>query len=151
MTAVAATLLVMLASRPGPEIVERIVEVPVEAAGTTAGQDDRGVSQPPSLPAAPERAPVAEGSPGSQRRWAAYRRSSAAPYCQLLDRVLQRGLDAWETPAADPTKDWIEWSPSDWEMASDPMASREMLQSLLSEPGPDGPLPPPGPNRPSTL
>jgi hypothetical protein len=103
------------------------------------------------LPVAPERAPMAEGFPGSQRRWAAYRPPSAAPYCQLLDRVLQRGLDAWEAPAADPTKDWIDWSPSNWEMASDPMASREMLHSLLNEPGPDGPLPPPGPNRPSTL
>lgn len=137
MTTVAAVLLVMLVSRPGPQIVE--VPVPVEAAPRAAPPEDRDVAPAPSSAAAKTRKLVKDAS---RRSWIGYREPAAAPYPQLLAAELE-GRFTWEPPAAG--------SAEDWQMARAPLSCRQLLEKLLNEPGPDNPLAPPPDSQPSTF
>ena len=64
MTALAASLLLMLVTRPGPQIVERIVEVPVQAApGGGQAASDPGSLLAGEKSGPPWPGPLAAGSP----------------------------------------------------------------------------------------
>jgi len=66
MTAAAASLLVIVAARPGPQIVERIVEVPVPAApGSGQGGSDARSLLAGAKSGHPWPGPLAAGSPSS--------------------------------------------------------------------------------------
>jgi hypothetical protein len=139
MTTVAATLLVALLVQPQPEIVERLIEVPSErpnraVAGIDdrrAGASDRSERQPsPSpqeftVPAPPPgRLVSVYDGPRGQADWTLL--PAKAPYAQLRDQVLARGLDWW-TPS--PIRS------SDPERAAAPATYRNVLESLLGQPG----------------
>jgi len=89
MSAVAATLLVVLVARPEPRVIERIVRLPAEpqvVVGTPAG----AVVAPTN---ASER--LEEAERGGAERPAHDRRTGDGDYLSLRDRVLARGIDSW--------------------------------------------------------
>lgn len=101
MTAVAATLLVMLLARPEPSVVERIriVKMPVEPKGSAAPKDEspsapHRVASKPGEPTAspPEDDPNWPSYPG----WASLR--TRASDLERLDRMLAQDADPWARP-----------------------------------------------------
>jgi hypothetical protein len=108
MTALAASLLIMLVNRPEPRVIERIVRVPVERAAEIpvpqlAGQDERALESEPAF------------SPA--RRQTAYGES----YLHSRDQVLAFGLDSWMRTVP----------PSTASSAEPPASYRELRESLL--------------------
>lgn len=112
MTAVAACLLVLLASRPEPKVIERIVRVPINtrpenmADGQSAVTKRQTVGEPRA--ARPERPP---------------REIRTAKYLELRDRVLALGLDDWT-----PTN-----RSSESRAGPPPDNCRELLKRMLRE------------------
>ncbi|MBC8875711.1 MAG: hypothetical protein H8E44_40305 [Planctomycetes bacterium] len=112
MTAVAATLLIMLAMRPEPTVIEkvRIVKVPVAPPDTdddraaldaTNAKTDSEPSQPRSVSPGPtpdsllDNGRLAAAAPGwPQPDWETARVRS--PWPSLRNEILTKGLDAWE-------------------------------------------------------
>lgn len=98
MSALAATLLVMLISRP-PRVVERVVRVPMPAATVSD-------SQPPA-PSSATATPTSRLPPAGQyvarelprRAIDADRQHSPPAYLDLRDRVLAMGIETWTSPA----------------------------------------------------
>jgi hypothetical protein len=131
MTTVAATLLVMLASRPGRQVAGG----PGEAARPAASQEKTETVAKPSHEATPTRSEPAARTPAASHPPKLSRRAPAAPYPQLRDKVMEQGFDAWETPPAG--------SEEDWQMAHAPLSSRELLDRLLNEARPSNPPPSP--------
>jgi hypothetical protein len=108
MTALAASLLVMLVNRPGPQVVERIVRVPVERPAAVADSPHIERDQP-TLETGLASSPA--------RRYAAFGES----YLHARDQVLAFGLDSW-----------MRSNPSAAASSSEPPASyRELRESLL--------------------
>lgn len=134
MTSVAVTLLVMLASRAGPQIAGD----PGGAAPPVAPEERREIPAKPSPEATPARSELAVQTVALSHHPKRSRRPPAAPYPQLLDKVMAQGLDAWETPSAGAIEDW--------QMARAPLCSRdELLNPLLNEARPVNS--PPSPTR----
>lgn len=112
MTAVAACLLALLASRPEPKVIERIVRVPVNtsveniAGGQNAVAERQAAEE--SHVARPERPP---------------REIRTAKYLELRDRVLALGLDDWTTTNGS----------SENRADSPPDNYRELLKRMLRE------------------
>lgn len=81
MTALAASLLVMLVNRPEPQVIERIVRVPAAAsraiASPPAGLDRQAIESQPPVSTAP-------GRP-----------AFGAAYLHARDQALAFGLDSW--------------------------------------------------------
>jgi len=145
MTAVAATLLAVLVTLPGSQVVERVVPVRPELNGAAPSQADRRpatpANQPPGQATAGNDAAGSEGlkllpawpfgSIVSRSDWAQRRLDgvelSAAGYALSPDGVRENGPGAAKkktgTHAEDPT------------MASPPAAYRELLDKLLKESG----------------
>ena len=113
-SALAATLLVMLVVRPGPQVVERIVEVPVPGEASGKGH---------SLPRNIDRS-----VPGALSPALASYPTSPDSYHKVLERVLQHGLDAWKPPAGDGAT----------ATAAAPVTYRELLETMLQEPARSG-------------
>ncbi|MGH7140975.1 MAG: hypothetical protein ACREHD_35030 [Pirellulales bacterium] len=114
MTAVAASLLLLLALRPAPQVVERIVRVPMP------------VSPPNTTDVHPRAAPSAAVPIAAEQPAAARRLPPDAPapvYLDLRDRVLAMGLDSFSPPGA----------PSDERPDSQPANYRDLLNSLLRD------------------
>jgi hypothetical protein len=96
MSAVAATLLMLLVSRPAPQVVERVVYLPAKPS-TGALTDPAmapGTDSPPSPPAIIKTAPR-DFSGGLLTFAASDRRPE---YLQLRDQVLAFGVDTWQKP-----------------------------------------------------
>lgn len=114
MTAVAASLLLLLALRPSPPVVERIVRVPTP------------VPPPPTADVHPS-AVLADAVPINVKQPEAprglQRNAPAAVYLDLRDRVLAMGLDSFSPPGA----------PSDERPDSQPANYRDLLNSLLRD------------------
>jgi hypothetical protein len=141
MSAVAATLLVMLLSRPGPQIVERFVERPAarpdaqetRQANDTAG--NRGEQQPVGWPDGQKDGVEPATEPASSvwvfNGWLSYPDGSKVfseasyPYLHLRDQVLARGIDAWPRPRSLPSQ---ELRPT-----SEPRSYRQLLDRWLEE------------------
>lgn len=97
MTALAASLLVMLALRPAPRVVERIVRAPVEAPPPHSSRGQ--VGQHPGDPLARERTGnwlAAEIAP----RWPRDKVVPGDSYLDVRDRVLAMGIDRWQDDVA---------------------------------------------------
>ena len=133
MTTVAATLLVMLASRPGPQIAAD----PGDAVSPTVAQENGQTPAKPSPEATPTRSERAARTAVLSHHPKRSRRPPAASYPQLLDKVMAQGLAAWEPPSAGALEDW--------QMARAPLSSRELLNRLLHEARPVNS--PPSPTR----
>jgi hypothetical protein len=108
MTAVAASLLIMLVNRPEPTVIERIVRVPVERAAEIpepqlAGQGERALESEPAFSPARPRAAFGES------------------YLHARDQVLAFGLDSWASTVP----------PSTASSAEPPASYRELRESLL--------------------
>jgi hypothetical protein len=113
MTAVAASLLIALALQPGPQVVEKVVQVPIPV------HRDVVPVQPPTN-RLPERAsspslPSAVSAPSQGRE-------QFARYFDLRDRVLAMGVENWASEA----------SPAD-DSGSPPSDYHQMLNRLLHE------------------
>jgi hypothetical protein len=106
MSALAASLLVMLSVRPEPQVVVRVVErvVPVSVA-PAAAESAPGAAQEQG------KAPGDEASPGRERvprDWLAWgalvvrpdRGSLGPSYPRLREQLLAHGVESWEYPAA---------------------------------------------------
>ncbi len=106
-SAVAASLLVALAMRWGPGSDNRVAQVPSPPQPTTAGLQPPAPSPTVTFQAASPRWPPARDA-----------------YHQLLARVLDRGLDAWRTPAGN----------GGTMTGAAPATYREMLGTLLESP-----------------
>lgn len=109
MTAVAAALLVALLNRPAPQIIERIVRVPVEVPRTAVDAAD-----------APDQADrFAEDAARAERadRWPAADDS----YLHLRRQALALGIDSWMDAVSPPTPASVEA----------PASYRELRDSLL--------------------
>ncbi len=123
MSAVAASLLVLLILRPAPQIVERIVRVPVEAAPQASSNPLEGENV--DLVAGPS---FDGPSPAETARRADPARGPATTpvvgtaYLDLRARVLAMGIESWQVPS----------SPAD---ASDRPAINyhDLLDSLLKD------------------
>jgi hypothetical protein len=105
MTAVAATLLVMLLARPEPPV--RIVEVPVEAPPGDVRQPEVDFGRHADFPAGPRRPDVqpwpATDALASHRRGLAAvsemsRYRSRTEYLAMVERILAQGADPWAEP-----------------------------------------------------
>ena len=112
MTALAATLLIMLAMRPEPTVIEknRIVKVPVAPSNTEDNQDEldatnaktdsepsrsRDVSPGPTPDALPDNGRLAVATPGwPPPDWE--KAQGRTPWASLRNEILTKGLDAWE-------------------------------------------------------
>lgn len=112
MTAVAASLLLLLALRPSPRVVERIVRVPMPA------------PQPQRADVHPS-ATLADAVPINVKHPVAPKGLPLDPpvYLDLRDRVLAMGLDSFSPPGA----------PSDDRPDSRPANYRDLLNSLLRD------------------
>jgi hypothetical protein len=108
MTALAASLLVMLVNRPGPQVIERIVRVPVERPAAVADSPHIERDQP-TLETGLASSPA--------RRYAAFGES----YLHARDQVLAFGLDSWVHAEPTPTSS-DETTPSSY---------RDLRQNLL--------------------
>ncbi len=131
MTALAASLLVMLAVRqPEPKVVERTRPGPAEAATErTAGPDQKEVPVPPGSPRQPASPREVGGlfRPDSDRD----RFLENTPYFGLLDQMLALGPDSWTAAPR---------SPADRRQRSAaPMPYHDLLNSLLDVPATSGP------------
>ena len=109
MTAVAAALLVALLNRPAPQIIERIVRVPVEVPRTVVDATD--------APEQADRFVVDAARTERAERWPAADDS----YLHLRDRALALGIDSWLDAAPPPTPASVEAAAS----------YRELRDSLL--------------------
>lgn len=112
MTAVAACLLALLASRPEPKVIERIVRVPVNTrpenmAGGQNAATERQAAEEPHVTRS-ERPP---------------REIRTANYLELRARVLALGLDDWTTTNGS----------SEGRADSPPDNYRELLKRMLRE------------------
>ncbi len=139
-TAVAASLLAVLMTQPGPQVVERII--PAGRESNAASPSQVGQSTTP-----PDQAPPGENAAGNERLessptwpfgsivarsdWAQRRLAraelSAADYALLPDGVPNNGPGA--------SKKRAETHSEDPATASPPAAYRELLDSLLKESG----------------
>ncbi len=109
MTAVAAALLVALLNRPEPQMIERIVRVPIEVPRTvveTAGAREQAdcFAEDTAPIQTSKRRPVADDS-----------------YLRLRDRALALGIDSWMDAAPTPAPASVEA----------PASYRELRDSLL--------------------
>jgi len=138
MTAVAATLLVMLIWRPVPQVVQKIVYLPTTAYSNNGVQpeedrrirpaDGEDVAPPPRYEEFP---PVACRGAGLLVSilpvWLQYAdgdlQNSQVSYYRLRDRVLNWGVDSWAPPL--PMRDAAVPAP--------PAGYRELLEALLDE------------------
>jgi hypothetical protein len=113
MTAVAAGLLVMMLARPEPQVVQRIVRVPMPPRADTAATA--------ASSALPELLPTARRKETESGRQMP--NAPPAAYLELRDRVLALGWDSWSTPAS-----------SSGDGGEPPPASnRELLNYLLHD------------------
>lgn len=116
MSALAATLLVLLVSRP-PRVVERVVRVTVPAAVVA---DERPQALPSDSPAPRVAAPEKYFASDSPRVAVdGDRRQSPSAYRDLRDRVLAMGIETWTS------------QPSEGGKSSPPETYREMLNDAL--------------------
>jgi len=131
MTAAAASLLTIVLWRPPPQIVER-----PERDAAVAHSQHGSPSAKDDTPPQPGRPKIDTQSPAQQVRlasvqpgapgyadWARLR--AKAPYPQLLDQVLARGLDSWAAPAVAPAQQSAR--------AAAAASYRQLLDSLLEE------------------
>jgi hypothetical protein len=127
MSAVAATLLVALLVRPGAQVVERIVKEPVPGTrspeGSLLAEDHSRLGRNEAQPQRPDAqeagaAPRPISLSGPPRI-----RPAGDPYHELLERVLDHGLDAWKAPAGGVTV-----------TAAAPVTYRGLLETLLESP-----------------
>ncbi|MFH1924800.1 MAG: hypothetical protein ABIP48_33540 [Planctomycetota bacterium] len=136
MTAVAATLLVVLLLRPEPPVVEQIrfVEVPVEMRADDAEHPAGDAGEKRDAPLAPRRfasqpdaatgtlaSSPAGGRPGSA--WEASR--TRAMSLEMVDRILSAGADPWARP--------LPVSTGEDRHAEGPAPYRQRLKSLLDD------------------
>jgi hypothetical protein len=129
MTTVAATLLVMLAIRPGAQVAGG----PEGAVSPKAVREKSEVPAKPSPEVTPTRSELAARTAAPRHDPRLSRRAPAAAYPQLRDRIMEQGFNAWETPSGG--------SDEDWQMAGASLSSRELLDRLLNEARPvDTPL-----------
>ena len=138
-SAVAATLLVMLLSRPAPQIVERFVERPAARADsqeTRQGSDtarNRDEHQPIDWPDGQKDGVEPAAEPASSAwalsGWLSYPAGSKvlseASYPYLRDQVLARGIDAWPRPRSLP--------PQESRPTNEPSSYRQLLDRWLEE------------------
>ncbi|HVX12014.1 MAG TPA: hypothetical protein VHC22_12595 [Pirellulales bacterium] len=103
MSALAASLLVLLILRPAPQVVERIVRVPVEAAPQVPSdpmEDDRGdLVAEPSFDGP---APIETARRADLARGPATAPVVGTAYLDLRDRVLAMGIESWQAPSSPP-------------------------------------------------
>ncbi len=141
MIGVAAVLLVLLVSRPPPEVVERIVrvEVPVQVEDTTQAMPDDPAAETAVASAAEDgRGMTRSTNGGYVHGFLAslfFNRSPAAKripldgrqlsYQELRDHLIENGIDSWpmQTPAR-PHR-----------TSNKPITREELMQALLSENG----------------
>jgi hypothetical protein len=136
MTALAATLLVMLLVRPEPQVVERvrIVRVPVEPhvsesprpsghAGTGTGSS--ASPQRPASHAHPAMRDFASSSTGPRPQPGWSRFGSRAEYLEMFERMLAQGVDPWRHP--------LPASARGDERADAPLPYREWLKTMLDD------------------
>ena len=142
MTGVAAVLLVLLASRPRPEVLERIVRVEVPARTVSA----EPVTTPQSVPSprSDEHLPVAETAVASAAEGGHVHRLLASlffnsnqtmgiispdrhqlSYQELRDHIVEHGIDNW--PIQTPVRPH--------RSANKPMTRQELMEALLNENG----------------
>jgi hypothetical protein len=115
MTAVAATLLVMLLARPEPQAVVRIVESTQDSVPSIQYSV---LGAPYAAPSTPNTVPSTQYSvlsPDSPAR---------DSYHELLARVLAKGLDAWEPPAGGSVS----------VPGAAPLKYRDLLETMLDSP-----------------
>ena len=138
MTAVAATLLVMLFCRPAPRVVYKTVYLPAVSSPHNVVQPERHRQIAPveGEDATPlSRAQVVLLGPPSSLSllasmlpgWLQYAdgglQNRQVPYCRLRDRVLSWGVDSWVPPLP----------MASGEGPAPPTGYRELLETLLEE------------------
>jgi hypothetical protein len=126
MTALAATLLVMVVSRPQREVVDR-----AEGSGVPPKQEGPEKSEarvPPPLFEQPP--PTPQAAWGGLADEDAERLHPDTPYFRELDRMLALGPDPW-APAVP--------SAADGQRTAPPMPYPQLLESLLEGPATGGP------------
>jgi hypothetical protein len=146
MTAVAATLLVMLLLRPEPQVEVRIVKVPVERRGSGEAAPGANAPKPPGEgprhgppPENPKLLPKPVAGSGLfalvgldwSQPYDRDRLGSEMSYRSLRDRVLRDGVDAWPSPPPG----------ADVKPMPAPLPYRKLLEKALGTPAPDGPVP----------
>jgi hypothetical protein len=125
MTAVAATLLVMLLLRPQPQVVERIhvVEVPVEPAESHSvgptGDTRRDTGPSPS-----EHPSLSDPFPAA-RPLASHAFGSRAEYLESFQRMLAWGVDPWRQP--------LGVSSQGGELPGAPLPYHDWLKTILDD------------------
>lgn len=120
MAALAASLLLVLVTRPAPPVVERIVRVPIEM----PRQPDR--SEPNSRHPGDSLARKASGdwlAAEMASRSARDKSLSGGSYLDLRDRVLAMGIDSWQSDG----------SASGSGAGESPASYHELLDSLLRD------------------
>jgi hypothetical protein len=140
MTALAASLAMMLVSRPAPQIVERIVPVPIRAPDQTRQGTVAADQKPSPAPADGREGTSVAAAAGEskvesegglaypvfgwlpRRDWRRLR--AELPYLDQLDRALAGGGDAW-VPAAGRA--------GTGKRSSSPNSARQMLDALLND------------------
>ena len=120
MSALAASLLLMLVIRPAPQVIEKIVRVPVEAVpgpvATQANGEQYAASLGQAISSELPRAVVAKHP--RQREPA-----ESAEYLDLRDRVLAMGIDSWQSQSR----------PSGGGSDAAPVNYHDLLDSLLRD------------------
>jgi hypothetical protein len=134
MTLVATALAVLLLLRPAPEVIERIVRVPVEPASVDVASDheqpapvtaehkpviERAVVE--SAGASPKPSDMLASLPGALGRRADRGERWKTFYPDLRDRILEQGLDSWPVPVSGNGP------------ARPPLSQRELLDELIQE------------------
>ncbi|MFH1267357.1 MAG: hypothetical protein ABIK89_16660, partial [Planctomycetota bacterium] len=136
MTAVAATLLVMLLVRPEPPAVERIrfVEVPIDMRADDAEHPAGDAGEKRDAPLAPRRfasqpdaatSAVAFSPAGGRPGFAWEASRTRAGYLEMVDRILSAGADPWARP--------LPVSTLDDRHAEGPAPYRQWLNTLLDD------------------
>jgi hypothetical protein len=101
MSALAAGLLVLLILRPAPQVVERIVRVPVEAAPQASSNpiEDEKVDLV-AEPSVDGPSPVETARRTDPARGPATAPAVGTAYLDLRDRVLAMGIESWQAPSS---------------------------------------------------
>ena len=136
MTAVAATLLVMLLVRPEPRVVERVrvVEVPVGTKGSdlekptgNGGRKGESPSRAPRFVSESAEPTIALAASGPSwlgyRDWGRFR--SRASDLEMLDWMLAQGFDPWQRP--------VQSSIDGDQPAETPLPHHQWLKSMLDD------------------
>jgi len=124
MTAVAASLLIMLLTQPSSEVVERPAQRRAAAPqNALAGAAQPGEGEPR---AAAQDSPALGSMAGVEpQRRPRLHEGGGATYLRLRDQVLHDGVESWAIPV----------SPAAFQEAAGPVAYHEWLEVLLNERG----------------